>query len=279
MTSIGILHPGQMGSSVGAAARMGGHSVRWCSAGRSAASRTRAESDGLEEVTTLDALLACSEVLVSVCPPGAADALAAEVMACGFEGLFVDANAISPATARGVGARVTAGGGSFVDAGIVGPPARGQGRTILYLSGERAAEVAALFEGSPLQTHVVGVEAGQASAVKVAFAAWTKGSSALLLAVRALAEAEGVTDGLLHAWAQLAPDLAARSQGTAAGTAPKAWRFEGEMLEIAASFEAAGLPGGFHRAAAEVYGRMAAFKDAAEPATLDAVLKHLRSRG
>ena len=278
MADLAILHPGQMGSSVGAAARGTGHRVRWCSAGRSADSRRRAEADGLDEVAALPELVAASEILISVCPPAAAEALCEEVLAAGSARVFVDANAISPQSARRIAERVASAGADFVDGGIVGPPARGQGRTIRYLSGPRADDVAALFEGSPLQTHVLGLEPGQASALKMAFAAWTKGSSALLLAVRALADAEGVSEGLLDAWGRLAPDLPARSEATAAGTGPKAWRFEGEMREIARTFEAAGLPGGFHGAAAELYGRLACFKDGGERPTLEAVMAALNQR-
>ncbi|MDD9935363.1 MAG: DUF1932 domain-containing protein [Myxococcales bacterium] len=278
MADLAILHPGQMGSSVGAAARGTGHRVRWCSAGRSADSRRRAEADGLDEVAALPELVAASEILISVCPPAAAEALCEEVLAAGSARVFVDANAISPQSARRIAERVASAGADFVDGGIVGPPARGQGRTILYLSGPRADDVAAHFEGSPLQTHVLGLEPGQASALKMAFAAWTKGSSALLLAVRALADAEGVSEGLLDAWGRLAPDLPARSEATAAGTGPKAWRFEGEMREIARTFEAAGLPGGFHGAAAELYGRLACFKDGGERPTLEAVMAALNQR-
>jgi len=261
-----------MGSSIGAAARTGGATVAWCADGRSAATRRRAEGDGLRETATLAQLVGSSDIIVSICPPDAAEALAIAVVDKGFQGIFVDANAVNPESARRIAALVTAPGGHFVDGGIVGPPARGPGSTVLYLSGERSCEVAALFDGSLLQTHVLGERPGDASAVKMAFAAWTKGSSALLLAVRALAEKEGVTDGLLHAWDKFAPELAARSEGTAAGVGPKAWRFEGEMRESAAGFDAVGLPAGFHEAAAEVYRRLATFKDAdAAPSLQDVI--------
>jgi 3-hydroxyisobutyrate dehydrogenase-like beta-hydroxyacid dehydrogenase len=260
-TTIGILHPGQMGSSVGAAARSAGARAICCSEGRSAATRERAARDGLADVRQLAELVAQSQLIVSVCPPHAAEQVADAVARLGFTGLYLDANAIAPHTMRRIAERLQAAGASVVDGGIVGPPARKRGATILYLSGERAAEVAALFGESALQTHVLGAEPGEASAVKMAFAAWTKGSSALLLAVRALAHAQGAEAGLLHAWSRFAPELAARAQATAANTAPKAWRFVGEMEEIAATFEAAGLPPGFHQAAAEVYARLAEFKD------------------
>ena len=78
---------------------------------------------------------------------------------------------------------------------------------------------------------------------------------------------------MLQSWARLIPDLSQRSEHAALGAAPKAWRWVGEMQEIAQSFEAAGLPGGFHRAAGELYERLTPFKS--EPATLAAILAKL----
>lgn len=261
--AIGILHPGAMGSSIGAALVARGVDTRWAEAGRSPATATRAQEAGLRAETTLEALAASCDTLISVCPPDAAATTAAAVVAAGFIGTYVDANAIAPATARSIGAQISASGGVFVDGGIIGPPARSRGATVLYLAGP-AASVAALenaFAESAVITEPVDGEPGAASAVKMAFAAWTKGTSALLLAVRALAKQEGVSDGLEHAWRTLTPDLIERLPRTVAGTTPKAWRFAGEMDEIAATFAAAGLPSGFHTAAGEIYRRLADLRD------------------
>jgi hypothetical protein len=116
----------------------------------------------------------------------------------------------------------------------------------------------ALFEGTRVRARVVGTEIGAASAAKMAYAGWTKGSAALLLAVRALARAEGVEDALLTEWARTHPHLAEASERAAGFAAGKSWRWIGEMEEIAASMEAVGLPGGFHAAAAAIYERLAA---------------------
>ncbi len=182
-----------------------------------------------------------------------------------FGGLYVDANAVAPATAREVGEIVGAAGADFVDGGIIGPPPREPGATRLYLAGPRAGEVAALFKGSALEAIVLPGAVGTASALKMAYAAWTKGSSALLLAVRALAIREGVDDALRAEWERSQPGLGPRSEGALAGNARKAWRFVGEMEEIAATFAAAGLPAGFHEACAAIYDRLGPYKDA--PAT------------
>ena len=103
MTTIGILHPGEMGSAVGAAARAGGTRVIWASARRGPATRKRAETDGLDDVGALVRLARESEIILSVCPPANAPDVAREVAALRFGGAFADGNAIAPATARTVG--------------------------------------------------------------------------------------------------------------------------------------------------------------------------------
>ncbi len=262
-----------MGVTVAAAARAAGHRVLWASTGRSGATAQRAEQAAIEDVGTLVELCGRSDVVLSVCPPDAATAIAGAVADAGFAGLFVDANAIAPGTMSVVAELVTAGGADVVDGGIVGPPAQQPGTTRLYLSGPRAADVAAVFTGSVLEAAVVGEELGAASALKMCYAAYTKGAAALLLAVAALARATGVDAPLVAEWARSQPGLAERASSTAAASAPKAWRWTGEMAEIATTFEQAGLPAGFHRAAGEVFERLSLFRDG--HADLDAVLEAL----
>jgi hypothetical protein len=171
----------------------------------------------------------------------------------GFEGVFVDANAVAPATARELSETVAGAGGEFVDGGIVGPPPGAAGTTRLYLSGSAAAGVADLFAGSAVDARVVSDEVGAASAVKMAYAAWTKGTAALLIAIRELARAEQVEPVLLEEWRASLPELVERSERAVRSGQAKGWRWVGEMEEIAATFSVAGLPGGFHQAAAEVF--------------------------
>jgi hypothetical protein len=270
---VAVLHPGAMGSSVGAA--LAGRARAVCALdGRSAATRARAAADGLEDLGDEATLAREADVLISVCPPHAAGELAARVTALGFRGCYVDANAVAPETARRIAAVVEAVGADFVDGGIVGPPARHRGLTRLWLSGSRAPEIAALFTDSALETALLDDRPGSASALKMAFAAWTKGTTALLAAIRALADAEGVSDGLFEQWRILLPELAEGSDARIAGTLPKAWRFVGEMEEIARTFADRGLPDGFHLAAAEVYDRMARARAAGED-TVEATLARL----
>jgi 3-hydroxyisobutyrate dehydrogenase-like beta-hydroxyacid dehydrogenase len=278
MTTIGLLHPGEMGAMVGASARADGACVLWASEGRGPATRRRAEAAGLEDAGTLAALVRRSEVILSVCPPDAAVDVARAVAVLRFAGLYVDANAVSPQTAREIGSIIEKGGATLVDGGIIGSPPRERGTTRLYLSGGAAARVAALFPRGPLEAVVVAGGAGAASALKMAYAGWTKGSAALLMAARALAAAEGVEAALLDEWKLSQPDLPARSEAAVKRNAPKAWRFVGEMEEIAATFTAAGLPDGFHRAAAEVYRRLAPWKDAPAPPSVADASKALAKR-
>jgi 3-hydroxyisobutyrate dehydrogenase-like beta-hydroxyacid dehydrogenase len=277
--TIGVLHPGEMGSALAAVARAGGGHVLWASEGRSADTRRRADAAGLTDAGSLPALATRSDLVLSVCPPDAALDVARAVAAHGFAGIYVDANAVSPDTARRIGAAVERAGAVFVDGGIVGPPPRQAGTTRLYLSGgETVPRVATLFARDPLEVVVLDGPVGAASGLKMAYAAWTKGSAALLMAVRSLAAAEGVGEPLGREWARSQPDLPARLEAAVRGNAGKAWRFVGEMEEIAATFAAAGLPDGFHQAAAEIYRRLTPYKDAPEPPPVAEVVGTLTSR-
>jgi 3-hydroxyisobutyrate dehydrogenase-like beta-hydroxyacid dehydrogenase len=249
--TVGLLHPGEMGAALGAVLQGRGHRVLWASSGRSAASRARADEAGLEDVASVDELVGQSEAILSVCPPHAALDVAGSV--AGFRGVFIDANAVAPSTARELATLVEAGGGDCVDGGIVGPPPRTDRRARLYLSGPTAALVADLFAGSIVDARVVSDEVGTASALKMAYAAWTKGTAALLIAIRELARAEDIEAALLEEWRLSLPELPDESRRAHQSAEDKGWRWVGEMEEIASTFAAAGLPDGFHRSAAEVF--------------------------
>ncbi len=231
--------------------RSGGETVAWASAGRSAATAERAERAGLEDAGEVAELCRRCEILLSICPPHAAVEVARS--ARGFTGIYVDANAISPETARTIAGLQS----RFVDGGIVGPPPHRPGTTRLYLSGGEAGGIAELFADTDVDARVVSDEPGAASALKAAYAGWTKGSAALLLAVRALARAEGVEETLLAEWHLSIPELEERSDGAARSARAKGWRWIGEMDEIARTMAAQDLPTGFHEAAGEIFRRSA----------------------
>ena len=249
MTVVGVLHPGEMGAAVGSALRGCGHTVLWASAGRSVATTERAQQAGLEDAGDVRELCRRCDVLFSICPPHAATDVAR--LTSGFRGIYVDANAIAPKTARAVGALHE----RFVDGGIVGPPPLQPGTTRLYLSGGEADPIVALFAGTNVDARAISDEPGAASAIKAAYAGWTKGSAALLLTVRELARAEGVEQALLAEWRLSIPELEERLAGAERSARRKGWRWIGEMEEIAAGMRANDLPPGFHEAAAAVFRR------------------------
>jgi 3-hydroxyisobutyrate dehydrogenase-like beta-hydroxyacid dehydrogenase len=258
-----------MGISIAASMQNSGCSVHWASAGRSQHSRQRAEKFDLIDAGTLSVLAAECELLVSVCPPEFAEDLSQQVIETGYSGLYLDANAIAPQRATRMADAMQSAGISFVDGSIVGGPAWEPGRTWLYLSGERAEEAVGYFHAGPLGTRVISQEVGKASALKMCFAAYTKGSRAMLCAILGAAENLGVLDDLHTQWGD---DFYERNTDGAVSVTAKAWRFAGEMDEIAATFREAGLPGGFHEAAGEVYRRIAHFKDADPMPSFEAVL-------
>jgi 3-hydroxyisobutyrate dehydrogenase-like beta-hydroxyacid dehydrogenase len=278
-TMLGLLYPGEMGAAVGRCLTGRGYTVLWASHGRSPATAERAAAAGLTDAGSVADLAARAGLILSICPPHAAREVAESV--AGFGGIFVDANAISPETAREVAAAV-GDGCAFVDGGIIGlPPEPGAGPgdgPRLYLSGDRAAEVQALFTGTAVDARIVDGAIGAASAVKMAYAAWTKGTAALLLAARALARAEGVEETLAAEWALSQPGLAGRTVTAARSAAAKGWRWEAEMTEIAASMAAAGLPDGFHLAAAEIFRRSPGPGPADDGDVVDRVLDALAAR-
>jgi 3-hydroxyisobutyrate dehydrogenase-like beta-hydroxyacid dehydrogenase len=274
--NIGLLHPGDMGAFIGACLRQNGHTVLWSSEGRSPVTRRRALDAGLIEAPSLAGLAAEAAAIVSVCPPAAAEAVAQAILDLGFRGMYVDLNAIAPQRAAALAARVEGAGGLFVDGSILGGPAWNQGQTDVYFSGPRAPEAAALLAHSRIAARVLGPAVGRASALKMCYAAYTKGATALLAAILALAEAQAVSEPLFEQWNQDDPGFSQRAQQRARRSTAKAWRFAGEMDEIAATFAAAGLPGGFHAAAAELYRRLAPFKDSDTTPALEDVLRALR---
>jgi 3-hydroxyisobutyrate dehydrogenase-like beta-hydroxyacid dehydrogenase len=254
--TLAIVHPGQMGAALGAAFTASGQEVWWCSQARSSATRERAEAAGLRDAGSLDALVQRSDFILSVCPPHGALQLATQVAEAAGSRTgwhYVDANAISPDHAGVVGSRIEKAGGIYTDGGIIGPPPTRSGLTRLYLSGPVALEASERLATPLVELHVIDDRVGSASALKLAYAAWTKGSAALLLAARAAAARTGVETALVEEWRTSQPGLIDRWDSARNSAHEKGWRWVGEMREIASMFEATGLPAGFHAAAAQVY--------------------------
>jgi 3-hydroxyisobutyrate dehydrogenase-like beta-hydroxyacid dehydrogenase len=273
--NIGILHPGQMGEYIAAMLKQGGNEVFWVSEGRSDKSRKRSEKQGLQDARTLTELCQTCAIVFSVCPPVFAKDVAEQILKYSFKGIYVDANAINPERSVEIGKMMEKASIEYVDGGIIGNPAWHKGNTSLYLSGKRTPEIMTCFLESNLEVHSLGNEIGKASAIKMCYASYTKGSTALLCGILALSEAHGVLPALEHEWSRDGDKLGDTAKLRASRVTAKAWRFAGEMEEIADTFAGAGLPDGFHRAAAELYRRLSHYKDALKYPSVEEVLDSL----
>jgi 3-hydroxyisobutyrate dehydrogenase-like beta-hydroxyacid dehydrogenase len=258
---IGIVHPGEMGILVAVSAQNSGNEVLWASDGRSPATRERASRSGLRDVGTLAKLCELCPVIISVCPPEFAENIGEQVAQLSYQGTYVDANAIAPERTQRMARRLEQQGALFVDGGIIGPPATTRNRTWLYLAGEHASSIAPYFSAGPIETEVLPGGIGRASALKMCFAAYSKGSIALACLVLAAAERLDVLEDLKRQWARNGPSLP-EIKGEISRATPKAWRFVAEMQEIATTFQSVGMPPEFHRAAAEIFRRLFTKTDA-----------------
>lgn len=258
--TIGFLHPGEMGVSLAASAIASGMESCWCSDGRSGATRKRAAEHGLRDLGTISSMCDACELIVSICPPAASDDVADAVLSCGFSGIYIDANAISPMRARSIAERVHAADARYVDGSVIGGPAWTPDETIMYLSGPNADLVSGCFRDGMLSTRVIGDDVDRASALKMCYAAFTKGSTAMLCAIIAAAHALGVDGELRSQWDTDDAGSAADRYARLCRVTRKGWRYEGEMREIAETLKHAGVPDGFHSAAAEIYAEMSSLK-------------------
>jgi 3-hydroxyisobutyrate dehydrogenase-like beta-hydroxyacid dehydrogenase len=270
---VGVLHPGQMGAAVAAQARSRGVPVLWCPDGRGPRTAQRAADAGLLATAGLGELLDRADVLLSICPPAAAEDVAAVVAAEGFDGVYVEANAISPARSHRIMTTLAAAGARPVDAAIIGPPPTATVSARLYLAGEPAdvTTIAELFTGTNVVPVVMTEPAGAASALKMAYGGYQKASRVLAALAHALAAHHHVSeylrseadDGSPLAELAYLPSVAAR-----------AWRWAPEMHEVAAALAEADLPPDLARAAAEVLRRWERDKDAWDIPVTE-VLEHL----
>jgi 3-hydroxyisobutyrate dehydrogenase-like beta-hydroxyacid dehydrogenase len=256
--TVGVVSPGAMGSAMADALVRGGARVVATLDGRSERTTRLAETAPIELLPDLAAVVREARIVLSIVPPEASPAVAADIAraakdVCGSEPqggppLLVDLNAIAPATACGLAEL----GLELVDGSISGPPPRKSGTTRVYLSGPRAEEVAALpLDGVDLI--VVGPDVGSASAVKMSTAAVYKGTTALLAQALRAAHENGVLEHVVSDLRAAAPDLIAKVERRLGASATKAHRYVGEMREIAATQQAAGLTPALFEAIAEVY--------------------------
>ena len=252
---VALLSPGDMGHSVGQTLVENGLRVITCLQGRSERTRGLAAESGLQDVNSYAELVQQAGVLLSIMVPAqaprAAGRVAGALRETGSDLVYVDCNAIAPQTVRQIGDEVTAAGGQFVDASIVGGPPRGGSSPRFYASGPDTSAFEALSEHG-LHVVVLGDQIGQASAIKMCYAALTKGSAALMIELLTAAQALGVFDALAQEFEKSQSANWARMQGLP-GVPMKSRRWVGEMEEIAKCFAGVGMTPRMLTGAADMY--------------------------
>ncbi|HEY7062367.1 MAG TPA: DUF1932 domain-containing protein [Chloroflexota bacterium] len=255
--TVAILTPGDMGHSIGNVLRHGGLRVITCLRDRSARTAALAAEAGIEDVPDYETLVRQADVVLSVLAPHAArelgDRVAAAVRATAADVLFVECNAIAPQTVREIAAVVTAAGARFADAGIIGnPPHPGDTRNRIYVSGEHAEECVELSDHG-LVIRPIGPQIGQASGLKMCYAALTKGLNALATELLTAGEVMGLGAALRAELTESQGTLLPWIARQVPGMPPKAYRWVGEMEEIAATFAHVGLTPLILQGAAEMF--------------------------
>ena len=253
---IAILMTGDMGHGIGQVLIPRGYDVLTALDGRSAHTRGLAEVAGIRDAGSIEAAVAEADVILSILPPDKAvdqaTAVATAMRATGAAPAFVDCNAISPLTMAAVAAALDGTGSTVIDCGIIGlnpvktPPTR------FYVSGPDCGPMLALAN-DVMTVEQIGDQIGQASALKMVYAAGTKGNQALQTALLMAASKLGVLDPLMSemAYSQAGP---LKAMQTRVPFIPAdAGRWAPEMEEIAATFGSVGVTPHFHQGAAEVF--------------------------
>ena len=256
MRTVALISPGDMGQAVGALLAQGGVRVVTCLAGRSPRTRALARAGAFIELPSLEALVRESELVLSIVPPAQAVAVARDVgaalRATRARLSYVDCNAIAPRTAREVAAVIAPTGSGFVDAGIVGGPPRDAPSPRFYASGPDRAHFAALRDAG-LDVRLLGDDVGEASAVKMCYAALTKGTTAIATELLVAARKLGVYDTLVAELGESQATQARRIADAVPAMPGKAHRWIVEMEEIARTFEDVGLTPLIFKGAADIY--------------------------
>tara|TARA_R110002072_G_scaffold131300_1_gene270789 strand:- start:95 stop:1000 length:906 start_codon:yes stop_codon:yes gene_type:complete len=253
---IAVMAPGDMGHAVGKVLGDHGHDVITCLAGRSKRTRGLAAKGNFRDVADMETLVAQADMILSILPPAnaikQAQGMAAAMKAAGTTAVYVDCNAVSPATAAETAAILADAGAPFIDCGIIGlAPAAGRS-TKFYVSGPDTAPMTAL-DGQGITVIDIGDGIGRASGLKMAYAGLTKGTNALHTAVLMLAERLDLFDELIGEFEDSQKSALNNMRARVPRLPADAGRWVREMEEIAATYREAGLPGGFHDGAAEIF--------------------------
>ncbi len=257
---VAIIAQGQMGAAV--ARRLTHNSVTVLTSldGRSAESAKRADGAQMKPVAL--SAIACADIILSIVPPGEAEALAERLAPhlanADAKPIYADCNAVNPETVDRIAGIIERSGCAFVDAGIIGgPPKAGFDGPIFYLSGAQGERVAILSEFG-LSCKVLRGPVGAASALKMSYAGITKGLTALASVMILAASRAGTADALRQELEGSQPQLLAWFTRQVPSMFDKAYRWVAEMEEIAGFVEEDPAAEQLFRAAAELYRRLAA---------------------
>lgn len=260
--TVALMSPGDMGHAVGGLLKRNGVRVITALEGRSQRTADLATGAGIETVADDATLVEAADLLLSIVAPAEAEALAARlapsIERAAGDLVYVDCNAVAPATAQRIGEVIEGAGGTFVDAGIIGPPPYEDSRsTRIYASGKGADRLAGL-NGFGLDIRTVGDHIGDASSLKMCYAALNKGTVALMTGVSVMAERLGVAGAFGEELGLSQEAVLRRMQAQVPGMVPKAHRWIGEMEEIALTFASADLTPAVFEGIADIYRQVAA---------------------
>jgi 3-hydroxyisobutyrate dehydrogenase-like beta-hydroxyacid dehydrogenase len=260
--NVGVVSPGDMGQAIAGRLKESGLNVYAALDGRSERTRALAREAGLTDCGSMEKLVTTCELVLSVINPGEALNVAREVAAAmkktARKIALADLNAVSPQTAREADRMVREAGGMFIDGGIIGPPPRGEkDKPRIYVSGPDAY----LFEqiSHPnLLVRVLSERVGDASGVKMCYAAMTKGTTALAVELLMAARKLGVEQALEKELRESRSDVLDWQVKNIATMPPKAYRWVPEMQEIAKTFGELGLTRRIFEGATDMYALVAA---------------------
>lgn len=265
---LAVVAAGAMGAAVAKRLTSFGCTVYTNLNGRSEATRKRAQDAGMIDLS-VDDLVLKSDWILSILPPRDAVLFAEKIQKVAAKHgsallsprTFVDCNAVNPETVKRIAALFAGTSIGFVDAGIIGGPPKGDYNPTFYASAEDMRildEFTTLskygLKVSPLKGEGVGV--GDASALKMSYAGITKGTTGLYttMVLAAHASSPATADALMRELQMSQPILLDRLVKTVPPMLPKAYRWIGEMEEIAGFV--GGSEGDVYRGIAKVYERI-----------------------
>ncbi len=252
---VAVLSPGDMGGATGKQLHANGLQVYSVLSGRSALTKQIATDAGFIDSPSLDELVKTVDMVISILVPSEAlnlaESVAAAMKRTGAHPVYVDCNAIAPQTVEKIAALMADAGAPFIDGGIIGGPPEPGSDTTFYCSGPDTAPFVSL-DGRGINVKVVGTTIGQASGLKMVYAASTKGTTALWTELMVAARAMGLEDALMAEFGDNHP-IVTRNLRSIPGMAHKAGRWVGEMEEIAATFEGLGMTPKILEGAADMY--------------------------